>query len=105
MRVSTWEAVLNLPNFDEMNEKFGLLLEMALTPYHYAQICTDPSCFDRAGYMDVCYAGITEGLRAKWSGEKTMRTIGEDIEELLDELGIMRPDLRQYAVREPWRED
>jgi len=44
-------------------------------------------------------------LRSKWSGEKITTNIGIEIEEMLDELGIMRPDLRPLAVREPWRED
>jgi glycerol transport system substrate-binding protein len=105
VRRSTMEAMLTLPDADEWNEKFGKLWDMYLTDYHYSQHCTEPMCFDRPGYLDACYPVLAEGLRSKWSGEKTMTQVAENIEDLLDELGIMRADLRQYVEREPWRED
>jgi ABC-type glycerol-3-phosphate transport system substrate-binding protein len=103
MRISTWTAMINLPDYNDWNEKFGRLWDFILTDYHWAQHCTEPTLFDRPGYLDAMYPVLAEGLRSKWSGEKTMTQCAENVEELLEDLGIMRPDLRMYLEREPWR--
>jgi hypothetical protein len=106
VRKTTWEAMIGMPkdDYDFWNADFGGMWDLVMTEYFWHMTCTSPTQFDRPGICDAVYGPISEGLREKWSGEKTMTLAAEAIEELMDELGIMDPDLRPYVEREPWRE-
>jgi hypothetical protein len=103
MRMSTMEAMIAHPDYANLNEAYSHMWDILLTDWHWNQVCTDPALWDRPGYMDATYPPVADGWREKWSGERIATEVAENLEDLLNELGYLRPDLRGLATREPWR--